>query len=185
MGSHFFFGCAHLPYHSIAMMVSHNGRRLGLQLNSSSVAKRREGAAPQLSLRRLPQFLHPHHFQQSRRLHRQLRRQLSLPHPVDPWIPSIAQSILRTRGPQIRRRGAAESTTSAALSQSLQLRRWVRKLASRLVSGKEGVVLQSSRQGLSQSRRWLRDVLQALRLQCWFRKLDGGMVRCKEGLVLQ
>jgi len=102
------------------MMVSHSGRQLGPQLNSSSVAKRREGAAPQLSLRRLPQFLHPHHFQHPRRLHRQLRRQLSLPHPVDPWIPSTAQSILRTRGPQIRRSGAAESTTAAALSQSFQ-----------------------------------------------------------------
>merc|ERR1712228_815007 len=112
MGSHFFFGCAHLPYHSIAMMVSHSGRQIGLQLSSSSVAQRWEGAAPQLSLRRLPQFLHPHHFQHPRRLHRQLRRQLSLPHPVDPWIPSTAQSILRTRGPQIRRSGAAESTPS-------------------------------------------------------------------------
>merc|ERR1712050_336759 len=54
--------------------------------------------------------------------HRQLRRQLSLPqdrqHPADPWIPSTVQSILRTRGPQIRRIGAAESTTAAALSPS-------------------------------------------------------------------
>jgi len=72
-----------------------------------------------------------------------------------------------------------------ATGRSVQLRRWFRKLASRLVSGKEGVVLQSSWQGLSESRRWLCDVLEALRLQCWFRKLDGGLVRCKEGLVLQ
>merc|ERR1712099_162371 len=36
------------------------------------------------------------------------------------WTPSTAQSILRTRGPQIRRSGAAESTTAAALSQSFQ-----------------------------------------------------------------
>merc|ERR1711920_703738 len=57
--------------------------------------------------------------------------------------------------------------------------------ASRVVSAEEGVVLQSPRQGLSESRRWLCDVLQAIRLQCWFRKLDGGLVRGEEGLVLQ
>merc|ERR1712004_275866 len=47
-------------------------------------------------------------------------------------------------------------------SRSLQLRRRFRKLASRLVSGKEGVVLQSPRQGMSQSRRWLCDVFQTI-----------------------
>merc|ERR1712157_140658 len=77
------------------------------------------------------------------------------------------------------------SSAACRVRRSLQLRRWFRKLASRLVSGKEGVVLQSARQGLSESRRWLCDFLQAVRLQCWFRKLDGGLVRGKEGLVLQ
>merc|ERR1712066_536261 len=70
-------------------------------------------------------------------------------------------------------------------SRSVQLRRWFRELASRLVSGKEGVVLQSPRQGMSGPRRRLRDVFQAVRLRCWFRKLDGGLVCGQEGLVLQ
>merc|ERR1711992_276540 len=39
-------------------------------------------------------------------------------HPVDLWIPSTAQSILKTLGPPIRRSGAAGSTTAAALNQS-------------------------------------------------------------------
>merc|ERR1712066_731630 len=43
--------------------------------------------------------------------------------PVDLWIPSTAQLMLRTLGPPIRRSGAAESTTAAALSpSSCQLR---------------------------------------------------------------
>merc|ERR1712117_12299 len=77
------------------------------------------------------------------------------------------------------------SSTAHCTGRSLQLRRWLRKLAGRLVSGQEGVVLQSPWQGLSESRWWLCDVLQAIRLQCWFRKLDGGLVRGEEGLVLQ
>merc|ERR1711963_302612 len=77
------------------------------------------------------------------------------------------------------------SSAVCRTGRSLQLRRWFRKLASRLVSAEEGVVLQSPRQGLSESRRWLCDFLQAIRLQCWFRKLDGGLVCGKEGLVLQ
>merc|ERR1712151_789197 len=91
------------------------------------------------------------------------------------------------RLPSNRTAAAAHRASSAAYraGRSLQLRRWFRKLASRGVSGKEGVVLQSPRQGLSESRRWLCDVLQAIRLQCWFRKLDGGLVRGQEGLVLQ
>merc|ERR1712032_204429 len=79
----------------------------------------------------------------------------------------------------------ASSAAYCASGRPVQLRRWFRKLASRMVCGKEGVVLQSPRQGLPESRRWLCDVLQAIRLQCWFRKLDGGLVRGKEGLVLQ
>merc|ERR1712039_1146218 len=121
-----------------AKRVSKCGRLLGLQPNSSSVAKRWEGAAPQLSLRPLPPLLHPHHFPQ---------------HPAH---------------------SAADSTTgddSSATHQpsstywtcgSIQLRRWFRKLASRLVSGQEGVVLQSPRQGLSEPSRWMCDVYQAI-----------------------
>merc|ERR1712087_896321 len=82
-------------------------------------------------------------------------------------------------------RASASSAAYRATGRSVQLRRWFRKLASRLVSGKEGVVLQGPRQGLSESRRWLRDVFQAIRLQCWFRKLDGRLVCGQEGLVLQ
>merc|ERR1711948_207769 len=52
-------------------------------------------------------------------------------------------------------------------------------------SAEEGVVLQSPRQGLPESRRRLCDILQAIRLQCGLRELDGGLVRGKEGLVLQ
>merc|ERR1712228_891253 len=93
------------------------------------------------------------------------------------------------RLPSDRTAGAAHHHASSpacrATGRSIQLRRWFRKLASRLVSGKEGVVLQSSRQGLPESRRWLCDVFQAIRLQCWFRKLDGGLVCGQEGLVLQ
>jgi len=74
---------------------------------------------------------------------------------------------------------------AGATGRSVQLRRWFRKLAGRLVSAKEGVVLQSPRQGLPEPRRWLRDIIQAVRLQCWFRKLDGGLVCGQEGLVLQ
>merc|ERR1711972_1017031 len=77
------------------------------------------------------------------------------------------------------------SSAACRSTQSIQLRRGFRKLASRLVSAQEGVVLQSPWQGLSESGRWLRDVLQAIRLQCWLRKLDGGLVRGEEGLVLQ
>merc|ERR1712027_280627 len=83
-----------------------------------------------------------------------------------------------------------ETTWSSAhrasgAGRSVQLRRWFRKLAGRLVSAKEGVVLQSPRQGLPEPRRRLRDVIQAVRLQCWFRQLDGGLVCGQEGLVLQ
>merc|ERR1711992_406262 len=78
----------------------------------------------------------------------------------------------------------ASSAAYRASGRSLQLRRWFRKLASRLVSGQKGVVLQSPRQGLSESRRWLRDLVQTIRLQRWFRKLAGGLVCGEEGLVL-
>jgi len=53
----------------------------------------------------------------------------------------------------------ASSYAHRATSRSVQLRRWLRKLASGLVSGKEGVVLQSPWQGLPESGRWLRDVI--------------------------
>merc|ERR1711878_251912 len=91
------------------------------------------------------------------------------------------------RLPSNRTAAAHHHASSAACraGRSLQLRRWFRKLASRLVSAQEGVVLQSPWQGLSESRRWLCDFLQAIRLQCWFRKLGGGLVRGEEGLVLQ
>merc|ERR1712151_1104705 len=91
------------------------------------------------------------------------------------------------RLPSNRTAAAAHRASSAAYraGRSLQLRRWFRELDGGLVRGQEGVVLQSPRQGLSESRRWLCDVLQAIRLQCWFRKLDGGLVRGEEGLVLQ
>merc|ERR1712039_862900 len=90
--------------------ASHSGRLLGLQRNSSSAAQRWEGAAPQLSLRPLPPF-----HQRPRRLRRQLSRRLRQNNPVDLWIPSTAQLIPRTPGPLIRRSGAAESITVAAL----------------------------------------------------------------------
>merc|ERR1712222_75495 len=80
---------------------------------------------------------------------------------------------------------SANANRTTSTSRSVQLRRWFRELASRLVSGKEGGVLQSPRQGMSESRRRLRDVFQAVRLRCWFRKLDGGLVCGQEGLVLQ
>merc|ERR1712083_1011605 len=70
----------------------------------------------------------------------------------------------------------ASSAACRATGRSVQLRRWFRKLASGLVSAQEGVVLQSPRQGLSESRRRLCDLFQAIRLQCWFRKLDGRWV---------
>jgi len=67
----------------------------------------------------------------------------------------------------------------------IQLRRWFRELASRLVSSEEGVVLQGSRQGLPQpGRRWMRAIYGALRLQCRLRQLDAGLVGRQEGLVL-
>merc|ERR1712045_913089 len=46
------------------------------------------------------------------------------------------------------------------------------------------VVLQGSRQGLSQPGRWVRDIIGALRLQCWIRQLAGGLECPEEGLVL-
>merc|ERR1712113_499357 len=60
-----------------------------------------------------------------RRLHRQLRHGLRLQpqdrqHPADQWIPSTVPSIPWTAGPPTRKRGAAESTTSVALSPSCQ-----------------------------------------------------------------
>merc|ERR1712203_368750 len=85
-----------------------------IQPNRSSVAQRWEGAAPRPSLRPLPPF-HPPHFQHPRRLRLRLRRPPDRQHPVDLWIPSIAQLIPRTLGPPIRRHGAAETTTAAAL----------------------------------------------------------------------
>merc|ERR1712060_697507 len=106
--------------HTTAKRVSKCGRLLGLQPNSSSVAKRWEGAAPQLSLRPLPPLLHPHHFQHPRPLRRRLhhRGQLlrdppALQYLLDLWIPSTAQLMSGTLGPPIRRTGAAESTTAA------------------------------------------------------------------------
>merc|ERR1711920_1201080 len=87
-------------------------------LNSSSVAKRWEGAAPQLSLRPLS-LLHPRHFQHPRplrhRLHhrgRLLRDPPALQYLLDLWIPSTAQLMSGTLGPPIRRTGAAEPTSS-------------------------------------------------------------------------
>merc|ERR1712039_445159 len=101
-----------------------------------------------------------------------------LPSPP-PWLPSNCTAAAAHHAHR------HASSTACRASGSLQLRRWFRKLASRLVSAEEGMVLQSSRQGLSESRRRLCDVLQAIRLQCGFRELDGGLVRSKEGLVLQ
>merc|ERR1719461_462776 len=65
----------------------------------------------------------------------------------------------------------ADATASPA--RSLQLRGWVRELASRLVCPEEGVVLQGPRKRLSISGRWVRDIFGALRLQCWVRQLAG------------
>merc|ERR1712014_166743 len=104
-----------------AKWALHSGRPLGLQPNRSSAAQRwEEAAAPQRSLRRLP-HLHRHHFQHLRRLHRQLRLQpQDRQHPADQWIPSTVPSIPWTVGPPTRKRGAAESTPSVALSPSCQ-----------------------------------------------------------------
>merc|ERR1712039_975576 len=43
------------------------------------------------------------------------------------------------------------ATATSRTGRSVQLRRWFRKLASRLVSGQEGLVLQQRRQGLPTS----------------------------------
>merc|ERR1712242_265676 len=108
---------------------------------------------------------------------------LPLPAPTDPPTPFPTPRLPSNCTATAAHHPA--SSTAHCTGRSLQLRRWLRKLAGRLVSGQEGVVLQSPWQGLSESRRWLCDVLQAIRLQCWFRKLDGGLVRGEEGLVLQ
>jgi len=69
----------------------------------------------------------------------------------------------------------ADLATSAAhcatkARRPVQLRRWLRELASRLVGSQEGVVLQGPRQGLPKSgRRWMRHFVGAIRLQCRFR----------------
>jgi len=104
-----------------------------------------------------------------------------LPNPP-PWLPSNCTAGAAHRAHHAHRHA---SPAACSASGSLQLRRWFRKLAGRLVSAEEGVVLQSPRQGLPESRRRLCDILQAIRLQCGFRELDGGLVRGKEGLVLQ
>jgi len=53
---------------------------------------------------------------------------------------------------------------AASASRSLQLSGWLRELAGRLVSSKEGVVLSRSWKGMPESRRWLRDIVRTLRL---------------------
>jgi len=52
---------------------------------------------------------------QLHRLHHPLSHPPDRRHLVDLWIPSIALLIRRTLGPPIRRHGAAETTTEAAL----------------------------------------------------------------------
>merc|ERR1712150_197107 len=90
------------------------------------------------------------------------------------------------RLPSNRTAGHRHASSSARLAgRPVQLRGWFRQLAGRLVRRKEGVVLQSPRQGLPEPRRWLRGFFQAVLLQCWFRKLAGGLVSRQEGLVLQ
>merc|ERR1712018_834270 len=69
-------------------------------------------------------------------------------------------------------------------SRSLQLRRWLRKLAGRLVRAQKGVVLPRPWQGLPESGWWLRDCVGAIRLQRWVRQLDGWMVSGQESMVL-
>merc|ERR1712129_99983 len=73
---------------------------------------------------------------------------------------------------------------AASASRSLQLSGWLRELAGRLVSSKEGVVLSRSWKGMPESRRWLRDIVRTLRLWCWIRELDGGLERAQEVVVL-
>merc|ERR1712154_596903 len=76
---------------------------------------------------------------------------------------------------------------TAGSGRPLQLPRWLRKLAGRLVRGQEGMVLQSPWQGLPKPGRWMYhfwDDLASFRLRRWVRKLDGRLVGCKEGMVL-
>jgi len=81
-------------------------------------------------------------------------------------------------------RRAHESTCAR---RSIQLRRWIRKLAGRLVCGQKGVVLQSTWQRLPQQRWWLHHRwhhITTIRLCGRIRQLDGRLERGEESLVL-
>jgi len=79
---------------------------------------------------------------------------------------------------------SASADRASEACRSVQLRRRFRKLAGGLVSSKEGVVLQGSRQGLPEPGRWMCDIVRALRLQCRVRQLAGGLECREEGVVL-
>merc|ERR1712051_532368 len=80
---------------------------------------------------------------------------------------------------------ASDADGPTCSRRSLQLRRWVRQLASRLVSGQEGMVLPRAWQGLPWSgMRASWDHLAPVRLQCGLRQLDGWMECPKEDVVL-
>merc|ERR1712117_744687 len=66
----------------------------------------------------------------------------------------------------------------------VQLRRWFRQLASRLVGAEERGGLSRPWQGVPQPGWWVRDIFGALRLQRGFRQLASRLERCEEGVVL-
>lgn len=66
------------------------------------------------------------------------------------WVGWRQAGVVLQNPPHLRR--PAHTTTSSG--RSLQLRRWIRELAGRMVSAEERVVLQSTWQRLSESGRW-------------------------------
>jgi len=109
-----------------------------------------------------------------------------LPH-SSPWVPSHCCSDRAHRAYRTAadaHLAASSADRSGEASRPIQLRRWICKLASRLVSSKKGVVLQGPWEGLPQPGRRVRDQLGALRLQRRVRQLAGGLECRKEGMVL-
>jgi len=66
------------------------------------------------------------------------------------WVGWRQAGVVLQNPPHLRR--PAHTTTSSG--RSLQLRRWIRELAGRVVSAQESLVLQSTWQRLSESGRW-------------------------------
>jgi len=105
-----------------------------------------------------------------------------------PWLPAdrAAAAAHRHAGASAyHAASAADADCASEACRPVQLRGWLRELASRLECSKEGVVLPRSRERLPQpGRRRVRDFFGTLRLQCRIRQLDARLVGREEGLVL-